>query len=172
MATGSPVCSTFLSEKSFRWVEPPHQTEVGEAGEREQDLLGGGLQPVVLEEQGGELGEAAERSVLHHGDVVLLEVQALQLGELGEHVGPQNLTVCTNLNLISGQQQVVNIFGPALHHGGQLPVLTVQVLLPRLYVFLTLLSLTPHHSGPAPASHAAPGAPLRGPRPRASPGLG
>lgn len=66
-------------------------TEVGKARQREQDLFGGCFQSVVLEEQGGELGEAAERSVLHHGDVVLLEVQALQLGELGEHVVPQNL---------------------------------------------------------------------------------
>ncbi len=66
-------------------------TEVGKARQREQDLFGGCFQPVVLEEQGGELGEAAECSVLHHGDVVLLEVQALQLGELGEHVVPQNL---------------------------------------------------------------------------------
>lgn len=65
--------------------------EVGEARHGQQDLLGGRAQPVVLEEQRGELGEAAERSVLHHGDLVLLQVEALQLGELGEHVVPQNL---------------------------------------------------------------------------------
>lgn len=67
------------------------ETEVGEAGQGEQDLLRGCFQSVVLEEQGGELGEAAERSVLHHGDVILLKVQALQLGELGEHIVSQNL---------------------------------------------------------------------------------
>lgn len=81
-------------------------------------------------------------------------------------------TVCLYLNLISCQQQVVNVFGPVLHHSGELPVLAVQVLLPRLHVFLTLMSLAPHDPGPASASHAAPGAPLRGPRPRASPRLG
>lgn len=51
--------------------------EVGEAGHGEQDLLGGCPQSVVLEEQGGELSETGERSILHHGDVVLLQVQAL-----------------------------------------------------------------------------------------------
>lgn len=82
------------------------------------------------------------------------------------------MQVCTCLNLISGQQQVVNIFGPVLHHGGQLPVLAVQVLLSCLHVLLTLLSLPPHDPGPASAPYAAPGAPLHGPWPRASPGLG
>lgn len=67
------------------------ETEVGKARQREQDFLRGCCQAVVLKEQSGELGEAAEGSVLHHGDVILLEVQALQLGELGEHVVPQNL---------------------------------------------------------------------------------
>lgn len=82
------------------------------------------------------------------------------------------MQVCTCLNLISGQQQVVNIFGPVLHHGGQLPVLAVQVLLSCLHVLLTLLSLPPHDPGPASAPYTAPGAPLHGPWPRASPGLG
>lgn len=82
-------------DEAVQWAEAVPgvviETEVGKAGQREQDLLGGCSQSVVLEEQRGELGEAAERSVLHHGDVVLLEVQALQLGELGKHVVPQNL---------------------------------------------------------------------------------
>lgn len=63
---------------------------------------------------------------------------------------------------------MVNIFGPILHHGGQLPILAVQVLLSCLYVFLTLLSLTSHQSSPASAPYTAPGAPLRRPWPRAS----
>ncbi len=67
------------------------------------------------------------------------------------------------LNLISCQQQVVNIFGPVLHHSGQLPVLAVQILLSSLHVFLTLLSLTSHHPGPASAPYTAPGAPLQSP---------
>lgn len=71
------------------------EAEVGEAGQGEQHLLGGRFQPVVLKEQRGELGEAAERLVLHHRDDVLLEVQALQLRELGEHVVPQNLEMET-----------------------------------------------------------------------------
>lgn len=70
---------------------------------------------------------------------------------------------CLYLNLISCQQQVVNIFGPVLHHGGQLLVLAVQVFLSRLYVFLTLLSLTSHHAGPASAPFTAPGSTLRSP---------
>lgn len=82
-------------DQAVQWAEAVPgvviETEVGKAGQREEDLLGGCSQSVVLEEQGGELGEAAERSVLDHGDVVLLEVQALQLGELGKHVVPQNL---------------------------------------------------------------------------------
>lgn len=52
-------------------------TEVGEADHGEQDFLGRCPQTVVLEEQRSELSEASERSVLHHGDVVLLQVQAL-----------------------------------------------------------------------------------------------
>lgn len=65
--------------------------EVAEVRQREQDLLGRSSQSVVLEQQRGELGEPAERALLHHGDVILLEVKALQLRELGEHVVPQNL---------------------------------------------------------------------------------
>lgn len=67
------------------------ETEVGKARQREQDVLRGCCQAVVLKEQSGELGKASEGSLLHHGDLILLEVQALQLGELGEHVVPQNL---------------------------------------------------------------------------------
>lgn len=51
--------------------------EVGEAAHGEQDLLGRRPQTVVLEEQRSELREAGERSILHHRDVVLLQVQAL-----------------------------------------------------------------------------------------------
>lgn len=51
--------------------------EVGEAGHGEQDLLGRRPQTVVLEEQRRELREAGERSLLHHRDVVLLQVHAL-----------------------------------------------------------------------------------------------
>lgn len=48
---------------------------------------------------------------------------------------------------------MLNISGPILHHRGQLPALAVQVLLSGLRVFRTLLSLTPHDTGSAPATH-------------------
>lgn len=67
------------------------ETEVGEARQRQQDLLRGCFEAVMLEEQRPELGEATKGSILHHGDDVLLEVQALQLCELREHVVSQNL---------------------------------------------------------------------------------
>lgn len=66
----------------------------------------------------------------------------------------------------------MDIFGPVLHHRGQLPVLAVQELLPSLHILLTFLSLAPADPGPASASHATPAAPLPDLRLKTPPRLG
>lgn len=58
---------------------------------------------------------------------------------------------------------MLDVRGPVLHHGGQLLVLAVQVLLPCLDVFFALLRLA---SRPASSPCAAPGSILGSPSAR------
>lgn len=60
---------------------------------------------------------------------------------------------------------MLDVLGPVLHHRGQLLVLAVQVFLPCLDVFFTLLRLASHL---ASSPCAAPGSVVRSPSPRFS----
>ena len=72
---------------------------------------------------------------------------------MGEGIVPQHL------DLVSGQQQVHSVLGPAHDHSGQLSILAVQVLVPRLSVLLALAREALDGAHPSAAPLPAPPAP-------------